>query len=277
MVNKRKMLASDIILNAVILFLIFLLLYPLFMTLWCSFKDNNQFLYQRWYPTLPLKISNYSTAFSNIWYYLVNTIIVGVVGTAGLLIISSMSAYTFARMKFFGRETLFMLVLALMMMPGILNLVPSYMIYNNLGLTNTLWALILPEITTGPVFGVFLLRSFFGSIPEDIFEAARVDGVNEFQAYWMISLPLSLPIMGTLCIMNIVGAWNSYLWPLITIQNDRLYTISVGLMVRFTTMFSTNYPVSFAGYVLAAVPLVLLFSYANRFYIQGLTSAAIKL
>ncbi|GGD90341.1 carbohydrate ABC transporter permease [Paenibacillus nasutitermitis] len=264
-------------LNGIVIVLIVLLLYPLGYTLWGAFKSDIAYDTTRWYPTLPLRISNVKVAFNSVWRYLLNTIFVAGVGTTAMLLIASLSAFTFARMKFLGKEILYMAVLALMMIPGALTLVPGYMLYKAFGLLNSYWALILPIITGGPIFGVFLLRSFFESIPKDFFEAAQMDGAHDFKLYYKIALPLCIPIMGTLAIMQIVGAWNEYLWPMITISDHEKLTIAAGLIISFTGQYSTNMPVTFGGYVVASIPLILLFTFTNRYYVQGLMSTSIKL
>jgi multiple sugar transport system permease protein len=247
------------------------------MSFWNAFKSELGYQYTRWYPTLPLRFRNFNAAFPLIWRYILNTLIVAVSGTAGMLFISSLAAYTFARIKFPGREFLYMMVIALMMIPGIMTLVPSFMLYKGFGLLNSRLVLIIPIITGGSVFGTFLLRTFFSGIPEDIFEAARIDGARDFKVYYSICLPLCMPILGTLTIMQINGIWNDYLWPMITQQKHENLTISAGLIVQFVKEFSRNYPVQFAGYLLSSIPLILLFVFANKYYIEGLTSSAIKL
>ena len=127
------------------------------------------------------------------------------------------------------------------------------------------------------MFGVFLLRIFFEGIPGEIFESARIDGANEVKAYFYIGLPMSMPILGTLAIMQIINCWNDYMWPMITIQDESLMTIACGLLTRFSVQYGSNYPIMFASYMVASIPLILLFIYANKFYIEGLTSSAIKL
>jgi multiple sugar transport system permease protein len=236
------------------IFLLFLMLYPLAMAFWNAFKSDLGYLYTRWYPTIPLRFRNFVVAFPRIWRYILNTLIVAVFGTAGMLFVSSLAAYTFARMKFFGREVIYMGIIALMK-----------------------FVLIIPIITGGSVFGTFLLRAFFSSIPEDIFEAARIDGAREFRVYFSICIPLCMPILGTLTIMQINSIWNDYMWPMVTQQDHNNLTISAGLIVKFVREFSTNYPAQFAGYLLSSVPLILLFIFANKYYIEGLTSSAIKL
>jgi multiple sugar transport system permease protein len=268
---------SQLVLHLVMIILLFLMLYPLVMAFWNAFKSDLGYLYTRWYPTIPLRFRNFTVAFPWIWRYIMNTVIVAIFGTSGMLFVASLAAYTFARMKFIGREIIYMAVIALMMIPGILTLVPSFMLYKSFGLLNTRLALIIPIITGGSVFGTFLLRAFFAGVPEDIFEAARIDGAKEFRVYYSICLPLCMPIMGTLAIMQINGVWNDYMWPMITQQNHDNLTISAGLIVQFVREFSTNYPSQFAGYLLSSIPLILLFIFANKYYIEGLTSSAIKL
>ena len=274
---KQKTNFSQIIINIIILVLILIMLYPLAMAFWSAFKSDFIFSQTKWYPTLPLRISNLTVAASNVLRYSLNTAFVGFTGTLGCLCVASLAAFAFAKMNFLGKKILFALVMALMMIPGVLTLVPSYMIYKSIVGLNNYLILILPMIVGGPVFGVFLLRSFFEGLPEPLFEAARIDGATEFTIYRKICLPMSMPIMGTLAIMQIVGAWNDYMWPIITIQDDDLLTISAGLIQRFSTATSTNYPVTFASYLLSSMPLILLFVFANKYYIEGLTTSGIKL
>jgi len=273
---KRK-LASQSMLNFIIAILIILLLYPLAVTFWCAFKSDLSYINSKWYPTFPLRIYNLNVAFKSIWRYLLNTVIVALVGTSGSLFISSLASFAFARMKFIGREFLYMAVIALMMMPGIISLVPAYMLYKSFNLLNTYLVLVLPVIVGGPIFGVFLLRSFFESIPNDLFESAYIDGAGMLRVFYSIAIPLCLPILGTLAIMQIIGVWNDYLWPLITIRDHNLLTISTGLILRFTRQYSSNMPVTFSGYMIASVPLILLFVFANKYYVEGLISTSIKL
>jgi multiple sugar transport system permease protein len=249
-----------------------------------SFKSPMQWLNDRWSYSSPLRIQNYATEFGQVWRYLVNTLFVGCVGCAGMLVLASWSAFLFARMRFPGRDILFFLVIALMMVPGILSLVPQFMLYHDLGLLNSYGVLIVPYIMGGSVFGIFVLRTFFASLPEELFESARLDGCGVLGLYYRICLPLSLPILGTLAIISIVGAFNDFIWPLITIQNDNLQVIAVGLyhlqstLTNMTTQdTSAAYGPLFAGYVMAALPLFLLFVFASKYYIEGLVSSGLKL
>ncbi|THF84098.1 carbohydrate ABC transporter permease [Cohnella fermenti] len=275
--TARRIVVRQSLMHLLMIVLVILLLYPLFIALWISVKDVTAFKQQPWLPTLPMWLGNYSYAWKAVDRYMFNTVFVGAVSTAGLLFLSSLSAYVFARMRFPGREGLYMAVIALMMVPGVLTFVPTYMVYNSLGMLDTYLVLIIPTIIGGSVGGIFLLRAFFNGLPEAIFEAARLDGCSEFNAYWRVCMPLSLPILGTLAVMTIIGIWNDVIWPMTTISDERLFTISAGLFMKFNNDYSTNVPVLFAGYTVASLPLIFLFLFANRFYIEGLTSAGLKL
>ena len=274
---RKRIYPSQIVLHVIMIILLFMMMYPLAMCLWDSFKSELGFQYTRWYPTLPLWGTNYATAFPQMWTYMINTTFVAATGTVGMLFLASLGAYGFARINFAGREIIYMGVIALMMIPGVLSLVPSFMLWKSIFGLNNYFILILPIWFGGTVFGCFLLRAFFAGVPEDIFESARIDGANEFQVYFSICLPMSMPILGTLTIMQITSTWNDYLWPMICIQKEELMTITVGLLVRFSNSYGTNYPVMFSAYMIASIPLILLFIFCNRFYIEGLTSSAIKI
>jgi ABC-type glycerol-3-phosphate transport system permease component len=248
-----------------------------------SFKNPLQWLNERWTLTVPLRVQNFQTAWDEVWRYLLNTVVVATAGCVGMLALSSLSAFVFARLRFPGRNVLYAAIIVLLLIPGTLSLVPAFMLYKTLGLLNTYWVMIVPTASGGSVFGVFLLRTFFASLPEELFEAARMDGAGVLGLYWRICLPLSYPVLGTLAIMNIVGTWNSFIWPLVTIQNDNLQVITVGLYRLTQSLTSTAsgdtavYGPLFAGYVLASLPLFLLFLFTSKYYIEGLMSSALKL
>lgn len=276
--KNKKVTVAQVILNIVIIVLLFIMLYPLAMTLFGAFKNSYTFDSTKWYPTLPLRVSNIASAFPSVYRYIINTVIVAAVGVLGSVIIASLASYAFAKMTFVGKNFLYFMVISLMMIPGVLTLVPSYMIYQSIvGLDNYL-VLILPTLVGGPIFGVFLLRSFYEGLPEAIFESARIDGARELTVFLKICVPMSMPIMGTLAIMQIINVWNDYMWPIITIRRDELLTISAGLVQRFSTVTGTpNYPITFSAYLLSSLPLIILFVTANKSYVEGLTSSAIKL
>ena len=276
MKHRFKRDVPQIILNVIIITLICIMLYPLAMALWTAFKNENTFQYTKWYPTIPLFLTNIQTAVTSLYRYMFNTAFVALAGTGGMLIVSSMAAYAFSKLEFPGKNVLFMLVISLMMIPSILTLVPSFILYKELVGLDNYAILILPQIV-GPVFAVFLLKSSFEGLPSSVFEAARIDGASEMSIYTRICLPLSKPILGTLTIMQVCAAWSDYQWPLLTLKSEEYYTISLGLALRYVGQISTDYPHITAGFLVASAPLIFLFIFANKLFVQGLTGSGMKL
>ncbi len=275
--QRHKIRIGQTIDHFLLILLLLVMVYPLFMAVWCSFKSTAVFNASKWYPTLPLNFENVWFALKELWVYILNTVLVGGVGTLGVLVVSSLAAYAFARMKFFLKNFLYGMVIALMMIPAIMTLVPSFMLYKQLVGTDTYLILIIPIITGGSVFGVFLLRGFFEGVSESIFEAAKMDGAGDLRCYLSICIPLSVPILLTLAIMQLTGTWNDYIWPMIAIPSDaNKLTIAAAIKKEFLSANSGSYPTLFAGYLIASVPLILLYVFSNRFYVEGLTSAAVK-
>lgn len=273
----NKELKHDFPIHIFLIILGILTFYPFVFTIITSFKDNFQFIHNFWGITWPLHFSNYTDAWSRISRYILNSGIVTTSSAFGVLAIASISAFVFARFNFPGREFLFLCILSLLMIPGILTLVPAFLLVKRLGLLNTYWVLILPYISGGQVFAIFILRSFIASLPEELFEAARVDGATTFQSFFRIAVPLSKPILVTVAIMNVLGTWNDYVWPLVTIPDGRMWTITVGI-VSFSSQYGglEMWGPMFAGYVIASIPLIVLFFFTMRYFIAGLTSGALK-
>jgi len=272
-----KATRHDLPIHAILIVFGLITFYPFIFTVLTSFKSSYQMSHNFWGLPWPLQMSNYRDAWRTLRNYFLNSLIVTTSSVAGVLFVASLSAYTFARFPFPGREFLFMLIISLMMLPPILLLVPQFLLVKDLGLLNTRWALILPYISGGQVFAIFVLRSFMAGIPNELFEAGIMDGVTRFQAYFHIALPLSKPILSTIAILNILSTWNDYVWPMVTISQNKLWTISVGIMsFSATTSGFESRGAMFAGYVLASLPLVLLFSLSMKSFVAGLSSGAIK-
>lgn len=277
--------ASHVLLGALVL----LTYYPLVFLLQTSLKDNPQFYHHFWGLPAPYHWENYTQAWGAINGYIVNTVVVTVASVIGTVGLASLSAYAFARHRFPGREQLFYSIIALMMVPGVLTLISSFMWMkqfplaggndvwgrNGNGLLNNHLALILPYIAGGQAFSIFVLRSFIAALPEELFEAARLDGASDWTLFRRLALPLSKPIIGTIAIMVAMAAWNDYVWPLIVISDDNLRTLSIGLTF-FRGAYSTTYGPLMAGYALASLPLLVLFLLTMRTFIAGLTSGALK-
>lgn len=277
-------------LTAALLTLLALSLVPFVMMLVLSLKSNAQIFTHFWELPNPVRWDFYSKAYAALIGYIANTAVVAVLTVVGVLALSSLSGYTFARHRFPGREVLYYGILSLLMIPGILTLIPAYMLVKTLqvpaftfvghtwgpyALINTRWALILPYIAGGQVFGILLCRGFFQSLPEQLFEAARLDGASEWEIYRRIALPLSRPILATIGIMTSLSVYNDYIWPLVVISDNGLQTFSVGV-TKFAGEFNLDYGPTLAGYVIGSVPLLLLFAFGMRYFIQGITSGSLK-
>ena len=209
--------------------------------------------------------------------YMLNSLFVSICTMLGVVLVGSVTAYVLARYRFPGHRALFLAIISFMMIPGILTLVPSFLWMKTLGLLNSYWVLILPMTAGGQVMAIFLFKSFFEGLPQELFESARLDGASHFRQYWHIVLPLSKQVMAVVIIVNLLGTWNSFLWPFIVNSNSKYYTVAQGLYVMNQQLQVTaNQSTMFAAYVLASLPLLVLFVYATKPFMAGVTSGAFK-
>ncbi|MCE5260236.1 MAG: carbohydrate ABC transporter permease [Chloroflexi bacterium] len=262
--------------HILLIILLILMFIPIIMMLIISFKTVAQFSMDPFFPTFPLHPENYERAFTVIWRYILNSIIVSGISVLGVISLATIAAWAFARYPFPGRDILYYLILALMMVPGELTLVPQFLLVKGLGLLNTRWVLILPYIAGGQVFAIFVLRSFFEGLPEELFEAARIDGASELQSFTRIALPMSSSIIGVVAIMNVTGTWNDLIWPTITVSTRRLMTMTVGLYAFRNEMY-TQWGSLMAGYTIASIPMIILFAFTSNLFVEGLASGALKM
>jgi ABC-type glycerol-3-phosphate transport system permease component len=218
----------------------------------------------------------YRFAWSVLRPYMLNTFFVCGMTVLGVIAIASISAYVFSRYHFPGHKILFLIILSFMMIPGILTLVPSFLWVKKLGLLNSPWVLILPYVAGGQIMAIFLFKGFFDGLPNELFESARLDGAGYFRLYWHIVLPLSRQIIAVVAIINTLSAWNNFLWPFITNSDDRYHVIASGLFNMSQTTVAANQSTMFAAYVIASVPLLILFIYATKPFMAGVTSGAFK-
>ncbi|MCI8595321.1 MAG: carbohydrate ABC transporter permease [Clostridia bacterium] len=285
MKTRRRVRASQIAVHAVIIVLLFLVLFPFYILIVNSFKLPKDIFVNPFSfpgtPQAPLVLTAFGTAWGYIKNYLLNTVIIAVLEIAGTLLFASMAAYGFSRFKFAGKNIVFTVFLAFMMIPGILTLAPQYaLVYNNLRLGQTMAGVILPAIAGGMPTGVFLIRTFFSGVPDSVFEAAELDGAGHIRRYLTLALPLSMPILFTIGLSTLLGAWNDIIWArLILYGKENLYTISVGVFVSFNSSVNKSITdtVVYAGYCIASLPLVLVFALTSKQFIKGLTSGAIKM
>ena len=273
--RRRKVRLAEVLAVVVLAGLLALSLLPFVMMLLLSLKTNADIFTRFWGLPQPARWDFYREAAIALKGYLLNTLIIVAVVVPGVLLLSSLSGYALSRLTFRGRDAVFALILALLVVPGILTLIPTYALVQGMGLLNTRWALILPYLAGGQVLGVVLCRTFFASLPDELFEAMRLDGAGDLQIYRHLALPLSLPTLATIAIMSTLGIYNDYIWPLVTISDSSLQTFTVGV-TRFAGEFNLDYGPTLAGYVIGSLPLIVLFAVGMRAFVQGVTSGALK-
>jgi ABC-type glycerol-3-phosphate transport system permease component len=228
-----------------------------------------------WIPA-ELHFENFQAPFEVFPYgrWFLNSVIVAGVSTLGVVISSSMVAFSFARLRTPFRDTVFLIVLATMMLPGTVRLVPTYLLFARLKWVNTFLPLIVPK-WLAPAFFVFLLRQFFMTIPMEMDEAALIDGCNPVQLFLRIHLPLSMPALGVAAIFEFTGDWNDFMTPLIYLQGVKRFTVAVGLRL-FQGQLATNMQDMMAAALLAVLPTILLFFLAQRYFVQGIVISGVK-
>ena len=233
---------------------------PYLFSLNAAFKPLSAILSDNaWTPTRSLSLANFRDVLTTNGFatYFGNTLLVTIIITIGQVTFSLMGAYAFARLKFPGRDALFWVYLAMLMVPNVVTMIPLYVIMDQAHLLNTYWALFLPY-ALGTPYAVFLMRQFFLTIPNEVIEAARLDGCSEFRVLWQVLVPLARPIITTATIIAFVFSWNNFLWPLIATNSNNLQVMTVGL-ANLKSNFGTQWNLVLAGSMIALIPLVILF------------------
>jgi multiple sugar transport system permease protein len=268
----QQVLAHAALIPAALLFLL-----PFLWMLSTSLKTDEQ-LYTYppvWIPN-PLDWANYPEAVTYITFfrYMRNTLIVAIGATVGALISCSMVAYSLARIPWRGRNLLFIATVATLMLPFQVTLIPLFLVFKNLGWVGDFRPLIIPHFFGGALY-IFLLRQFFMTIPIELSEAARIDGASELRIYRSIILPLAKPALATVAIFEFIARWRDYLGPLIYLNDQKLYTLSLGLH-EYSSQYGREWGLLMAASVLITLPIVLLFFFLQKTFVQGITLTGIK-
>ena len=276
MKNKAKKNKSHIAVYIVLLSGVLITLLPFLWMLLTSLKTQSEAIHVPpvIFPAKPV-LSNYTDVFKDVPFarmYL-NTIISAVVTVAAQLLFCSMAAYAFAKLKFPGRDVIFVTLLAVLMVPSSFFILPQYLIIQKLGLLNTIPALFIPNLFSA--FGTFLLRQFFLSLPSDLEDAAALDGCTPLTTYWRIMLPLAKPGLVSLGSLTLRLAWNDLMWPLIVNTSQDKMTLTAGL-AYMQGQYQTNFPEMMAGAMMAIIPLLILFAVFQRQFIEGIALTGIK-
>ncbi len=274
--NKKKRETVDIVANVVIIFFAVLNLFPLYWLFTSSLKNSSDVLKMPpdWFPKT-ITWNNYVDVFQNQpalkWTF--NSIVVSLVTTIAVIAVSAMAAYAFSKLKFKGKNVIYIIFISSLMIPKEVMIVPLFRIIQNFHMVNTLNGMIWPNVATA--FGVFMLKGFFDSIPDSLREAAKIDGAGEFYTFYKIILPIIKPGIGALFILNFVQVWNDYLWQLIVGQDQNSKTLMVGIASLMQDL-NPNFAYKMAGATVAAVPMLLIFVFFQRYFTKGLAGGAVK-
>ncbi|MBD2872466.1 carbohydrate ABC transporter permease [Paenibacillus arenilitoris] len=250
-------------------------LLPFFWMIMSSFKPEAEIVQIP--PTLwpeNFTMHNFAYLFENMNFgvYLKNTLIIVAFSFVGLLL-NAIAGFGFAKYDFKGRNALFVLVLATMMIPSQVTMIPVYLILNSLGLTNTMTGIVLPGLVGA--FAIFLFRQFMSTIPTELLEATRLDGASEYRIFLQIALPISKPILAVQAILTFIAGWNSFLWPLIIANDEGLYTLSVGLSL-LKGQYAANFGLQMAGATFMVAPVIVLFTYFQKHIIENFSISGMK-
>lgn len=227
-----------------------------------------------WIPQI-FRIENFARAFEVAPFgrYFLNSVLITSISTLGELLTTILAAFAFAKMKFYGKNLLFTILIATMMVPGELLIIPNYLTISKLNLINTYSAMILPYLAS--VFSVFMLKQNFESVPNELYYAAKVDGTSDFKFLWMIMVPLSKSAIVAVAILKIIGSWNSFMWPLIVTNERLLRPLPVGLQA-FTTEAGTQYEVLMAASTIVIAPMIIIYLFLQRYIIMGVAKSGLK-
>lgn len=249
---------------------------PFYIMLIGSLKSIEQFMEPILLPSFPLRFVNYRDAFNVVLSGFLNSLLVSGAILVGTLLVSTLTAYAFARFRFLGKNILYALVIMNMTIPSLLTLVPQYLVtVNILHLDDSFFGIILPGIAGGQIMGIFLTRTFIENLPSAIFEAAKIDGAGEMTVFFKIAVPLVSPILITVSLMNILGTWNDIVWPNLIIDSPEKQTIAIK-MLSFNGIYGSDMGKMFAAYTLAAIPLLVVFAPNMKLFMNSVAVGSVK-
>lgn len=251
-------------------------LLPVIWLVASSFKESDAiFAFPPSFLPRDATLSNYTRLFSEVPFgrYFVNSVFLSTAATLISLFFSTLAGYGFAKYEFAGKRFLFTILLASMMIPFQVLLVPLFKLLKDIGWLDSYWGIVVPFMVGG--FGIFLMRQFMVGVPNDLIDAARIDGCHEFGIYWRVVLPVVKPAVGALTIFVFLGQWNNYLWPLIVLRDEAKYTLPLGL-ANLVGVYRQEYGMLMAGTLVALAPIVALFMAMQREFVSGITLGAVK-
>jgi ABC-type glycerol-3-phosphate transport system permease component len=265
------------IVHAALLLLLVPSLFPFYYLLVGSVKSPAEFITNFWGPPSSPVWGNLGFAVRAIGWTVVNSIIVSFAVCAGTLMLATPAAYGISQLIRRGKHTVFMAFTIPMMVPGALTLPPLFIVTRDLGLLNSYWGLIVPQVAGSLPLAIFLLTRFFDQVPAELLEAARIDGAREASILWHMLIPLSTPVLATVAVLNVLASWNNYLWPLVCVRDADLRTVPMGLAFASTEnylLFDTGRLL--AVYLVGSIPLALFFIFAMKPFMRGISAGAVK-
>ncbi len=273
----KKAVLGKVIVYVILIFIALIMVIPFLWMLSASIKSDREVFQMNpfvWIPENP-KWSNYTDIWTKIPFgtFVLNTVFLTLVVTCLQLLTSSFAAYSFAKLHFRNKNTLFLAYIATIAMPWQVYMVPQFIMMRRMGLNDKLLAIICLQAFSA--FGVFMMKQFYEDIPDDLCEAARIDGMNEYRIYAKIMLPLSKPALSTLTIFTFVTTWNDYLGPLIYLKSQEKKTIQLGLKM-FISQYSSDYGLIMAGSVLSLIPVLIMFLILQKYFVEGVASTGLK-
>ncbi|MBC1628165.1 carbohydrate ABC transporter permease [Listeria welshimeri] len=281
---KFKKMSKSFIWYIAVLLISLVTVFPLIWTVSTSFKPTSEIL-SNGMNLIPKMFTwdNYKDVFSTTPFarYLVNSLILAVGGVLSNLFFGSLAGYAFAKLPFKGKKGLFMTFLGSMMIPAVVTMIPSFLVLKNfplmggnditghggMGFINTYWAILIPG--AAGAFSIFFMKQFFETLPDELSEAARIDGCSEFKIFWKIYMPLAKTALATLGIMTFQAGWNQFMWPLIVLNSQKMMTVQVGL-ASFQYNESANYGALMAGTIVSTIPVLFVFIFAQKYFVEGI-------
>ncbi|MBC1288308.1 carbohydrate ABC transporter permease [Listeria welshimeri] len=281
---KFKKMSKSFIWYITVLLISLVTVFPLIWTVSTSFKPTSEIL-SNGMNLIPKMFTwdNYKDVFSTTPFarYLVNSLILAVGGVLSNLFFGSLAGYAFAKLPFKGKKGLFMTFLGSMMIPAVVTMIPSFLVLKNfplmggnditghggMGFINTYWAILIPG--AAGAFSIFFMKQFFETLPDELSEAARIDGCSEFKIFWKIYMPLAKTALATLGIMTFQAGWNQFMWPLIVLNSQKMMTVQVGL-ASFQYNESANYGALMAGTIVSTIPVLFVFIFAQKYFVEGI-------
>lgn len=274
--KRKRISAADVIKHLYMITIIAAMLFPLYLTVIGSVKDLDQILDDFFVPTFPLHFENYVKAFRYIAPYFINTLYYAALSCVLTVGAATLGGYAFSRLRFPGRRVFYMIMFSKMFLPGVMSLVPSFLLAKNLGLLNTPWAIALFCMGQSMPFWIFVMKTFVGGQPKELFESMRIDGAGEFVIFSRLALPLLKPMVSLMTLNVVLSVWNDFVWPIVTLTDPAKRTLTVGIF-KLSAAAGMDYGMMIAGYALAMLPLLIAFFTSMKSFMSGLTAGAIKL